>query len=343
MAPAPGPVTRLRYRRTTRWRVARLLVAMGGILILLAGVALCIGPGTFAIGSVLGEESTTIIFSLRLPRIVLAVAVGGALSATGVLFQAMLRNPLAEPYMLGVSNGCAVGAMLGYAIGSSMITVPLLSFAGGALVVVAVLWISKGGGYGDRSEGLLLGGVMVAAIGAALIFLLLGFLGDSMRTAIQWMMGNLASASAQIGYGSGLLWVLVLGASLVGGNILNAISLGDDEAAALGVPVDRARTVLYLLGSLTVGLTVSFCGAIGFVGLVAPHIMRRIVGPDHRMLLPASVVGGGIFLLLCDTAARSLMGFAGNVGSELPVGAVTALVGAPIFITMLRNAHRRLG
>ncbi|KXK52265.1 MAG: transport system permease protein [Chlorobi bacterium OLB7] len=137
--------------------------------------------------------------------------------------------------------------------------------------------------------------------------------------------------------GRDCVWVLVLGASLVGGNILNAISLGDDEAAALGVPVDRARTVLYLLGSLTVGLTVSFCGAIGFVGLVAPHIMRRIVGPDHRMLLPASVVGGGIFLLLCDTAARSLMGFAGNVGSELPVGAVTALVArrflSPCFAT----------
>lgn len=340
MAPAAGAVARREHRRVTRWGVFRLLAAMGGILVAVAAIALCIGPGMFSFGSVFGEANSTIILSLRLPRIVLAVAVGGALAATGVMFQAVLRNPLAEPYMLGVSNGCAVGAMIGYAVGASSITVPALSFAGGAAVVLAVLWISKGGGYGDRSEGLLLGGVMVAAIGAALIFLLLGFLGDSMRTAIQWMMGNLASASAHIGYGSGVLWIAVLVLSLAGGNILNAISLGDDEAATLGLPVNRARIILYLIGSLTVGLTVSFCGAIGFVGLVAPHIMRRIVGPDHRMLLPASVIGGGIFLLLCDTAARSLLGFVGNVGSELPVGAVTALVGAPIFITMLRNAGR---
>lgn len=341
MARAAVAATLRKHRRATRWSVLRLLAVMGGILIVLTGIALCIGPGTFSVSSIVAQENSTILFSLRLPRIILAVAIGGALSATGVLFQAMLRNPLAEPYMLGVSNGCAVGAMIGYAIGSSLITVPVLSFAGGGVVVVVVLWISKGGGYGDRSEGLLLGGVMVAAIGAALIFLLLGFLGDSMRTAIQWMMGNLASTSAEVGYGSGLLWIVVLGLSLVGGNILNAISLGDDEAIALGIPVNRVRTILYLLGSLTVGLTVSFCGAIGFVGLVAPHIMRRIVGPDHRMLLPASVVGGGIFLLLCDTTARSLMGFAGNVGSELPVGAVTALVGAPIFIAMLRNINRQ--
>ncbi len=338
---ATGAVIQRQHRLATRWGVVRLLAAMGGILLGLAALALCIGPGTFSFGSILGEENSTILLSLRLPRIILAVGIGGALAATGVMFQAVLRNPLAEPYMLGVSNGCAVGAMIGYAVGSSAFTVPVLSFAGGAAVVLAVLWISKGGGYGDRSEGLLLGGVMVAAIGAALIFLLLGFLGDSMRTAIQWMMGNLASASAQIGYGAGAMWIVVLLLSLVGGNILNAISLGDDEATALGLPVNRARTILYLVGSLTVGLTVSFCGAIGFVGLVAPHILRRIVGPDHRMLLPASVVGGGIFLLLCDTAARSLMGFVGNVGSELPVGAVTALVGAPIFISILRHKGRR--
>ena len=143
---ATGAVIQRQHRLATRWGVVRLLAAMGGILLALAALALCIGPGTFSFGSILGEENSTILLSLRLPRIILAVGIGGALAATGVMFQAVLRNPLAEPYMLGVSNGCAVGAMIGYAVGSSAFTVTVLSFAGGAAVVLAVLGISKGGG-----------------------------------------------------------------------------------------------------------------------------------------------------------------------------------------------------
>jgi iron complex transport system permease protein len=266
----------------------------------------------------------------------LAVGVGAALATTGVLFQALLRNPLAEPYILGISNGSAIGAIVGYMLGLGAVGAPALSFISGAIVVLAVLRIGRGA-FGLRSESMLLGGVMVGAITAALIFLLLHFVGPQLRSAIQWMLGDLSAATAGVGYASLGLFVIVVVVSLLSGDRLNALALGDDEAASLGVDVSRSRTIAYLLGSFLVGLSVAFCGAIGFIGLVVPHILRRIVGPDHRALLPASAFGGAIFLIICDTLARSLMTAVDATASELPVGAVTALVGAPIFIYLLRK------
>jgi iron complex transport system permease protein len=337
-------MSRLPYhrRRLTRARLAVLLVGTFAILLIVALLCLFVGPEGFsAYGmSVLvggGDDAArTILLSLRLPRILLAISVGGALGATGVVFQALLRNPLAEPYILGVSNGCAVGAILGYLIGAGAVLLPMMSFVGGAISVVAVLAVSRGT-YGFRSESMLLGGVMVAAIAAAAIFLLLGFLGDAMRSAVQWMLGDLGNATGDIGYGSMGLFVAVLAAGLFSGDLLNAVALGDDEAMSLGVAIGRVRVAAYLIASLVVGVAVAFCGAIGFVGLVVPHIIRRTVGPDHRVLLPISVIGGGLFLLVCDTVARSLMGTLGSAATELPVGAITALLGAPLFIYLLRR------
>jgi iron complex transport system permease protein len=318
---------------------------MGLLLIVVIIGALCMGsevisPTTIFTELFSGHDSSvhTILFDLRLPRIALAFSAGAALASSGVLFQALLRNPLAEPYILGISNGCAVGAIAGFLIGVGPFGVPLLSFVGGAIVVMAVLGISRGT-YGSRSESMLLGGVMIGAISAAMIFLLLHFVGPQLRSAIQWMLGDLASAPAEIGYGSLGLFLLIVLLGFTGGGLLNALALGDEEAASLGINVGRARTLAYLAGSLVIGLTVAFCGAIGFVGLVVPHIMRRLVGPDHRALLPASILGGSIFLILCDTLARSLMPAIGSAGSELPIGAITALVGAPVFIVLLRRSQ----
>lgn len=337
-------MSRLPYdrRRLTRSRLTALLVGTFAALIIAALLALFVGPdgfSTYGMSLLVGggdDAVRTILLSLRLPRILLAISVGGALGATGVVFQALLRNPLAEPYILGVSNGCAVGAILGYLIGAGVVLLPVMSFVGGALSVVAVLAVGRGA-YGLRSESMLLGGVMVGAIGAAAIFLLLGFLGDSMRSAIQWMLGDLSNITRDIGYLSLALFVLLLATGLFTGNLLNAVSLGEEEALSLGIPVARVRVIAYLIASLVVGIAVSFCGAIGFVGLVVPHIIRRAVGPDHRVLLPVSVIGGGLFLLVCDTIARSLMGSLGSTPTELPVGAITALLGAPLFIYLLRR------
>ncbi len=331
-------------RRLTRQRL-HLIVSGAFLLLLLAIVlGLCIGPEFISPGRVVAalladdpdSLTSTILFRLRLPRLVLAASVGAALSCAGVIFQSLLRNPLAEPYILGVSNGCAIGAIIGFMIGAGPFLQPLMSFLGGGLVILAVLSISRGT-YGVRSESMLLGGVMVGAICAALIFLLLHFIGPQLRSAIQWMLGDLSTASASVGYGSVALWIALLAASFFTGDPLNALSLGDEEAASLGVNVTRTRAVAYVVGSFIVSISVAFCGAIGFIGLVVPHIIRRIVGPDHRALLPLSVIGGGIFLVVCDTLARSLMPVIDASASELPVGAITALVGAPSFIYLLRR------
>lgn len=313
------------------------------LLMVLAPLALAIGPEIIPLRTLLSalfspEPSvySTIIFDLRLPRVLLAISVGAALSITGATFQALLKNPLAEPYILGVSNGCAVGAIIGFLLGFSQPGITALSFLAGAVVVFVVLWIGRRG-LGTGTEAMLLGGVMVAAISAAIIFLLLHLLGAQVRSAIQWMMGDLSGASAEIGYASVLFFALLLLASFFSGNLLNALALGEEQAASLGLNVRRATVIAYLAASLAIGIATSFCGAIGFVGLVVPHIVRRIVGPDHRLLLPISVLAGGIFVLLCDTVARSLLPITGAGGGELPVGAVTACVGAPLFIWLLQR------
>ena len=336
----------LRYRLMTQ-RLAWTVLAGLAILTALTALA-CLMVGTeltspaelwHALDDSFDPALRTIILDLRLPRIALAAGVGAALASCGVLFQAMLRNPLAEPYILGLSNGCAVGAILGYFLGIGQLGVTLLSFGGGALVIVTVLAISRGS-FGVRSEAMLLSGVMIDAVTAAMIFLMLHFLGDQVRSAVQWLLGDLSNTpSWSVPASLSLLGGLFV-ASLFSGRLLNALALGDDEAASLGLDVDRVKTILYLIASFIVGVTVSFCGTIGFIGLVVPHILRRIVGADHRLLLPASVLGGAIFLMLCDALSRAALPAIRSSGGELPVGAITALVGAPLFIYLLRSRAR---
>lgn len=332
------------------------LLAAAIALLVMIPVALIVGTDLLSIGEILALFSddadpvvSTIFFELRLPRVLLALGVGAVLAATGAVFQALLKNPLAEPYILGVSNGCAVGAIIGMnlpfistALASSFLAgqfgLTLLSFVGGLLVVGLVLRIGRSSG-GTDAESMLLGGVMVAAIGAAIIFLMLAVL-PNVRGAIEWMLGDLGSATPTIGWISLALFALLLLGSLPVGNPLNLIALGREQAASLGLDVDRATKVAYVACSLLVGLAVSFCGAIGFVGLVVPHIVRRLVGPDHRLLMPLSVMFGGFFLLLCDTIARAILPALGLGAAELPVGAITALVGAPLFVRLLVRTPR---
>lgn len=336
--------TPLKRRRVTRKGFVPVFAAASVMLLILAPIALAVGPELIAPGDLISaffsssRDSivSTILFELRLPRVLLAISVGASLALTGVTFQALLKNPLAEPYILGVSNGCAVGAILGFLLGISQPGITALSFLGGLVVVLAVLWIGRRS-LGTESDSMLLGGVMVAAIGAAIIFLMLHLLGAQVRSAIQWMLGDLSGASPEIGYASLALFALLLATSFVSGNTMNALALGEEQAAALGLNVRRATVVAYLGSSLVVGIATSFCGAIGFVGLVVPHMVRRVVGPDHRMLMPISVIAGGAFVLICDTIARSLLPITGTGGGELPVGAVTALFGAPLFIWLLRR------
>jgi cobalamin transport system permease protein len=282
-----------------------------------------------------------IVVDIRMPRILLAIVVGASLSVAGASFQALLRNPLADPYVLGVSSGASVGSILALMLLNQMALSPLLSglltplgaFLGAAATIAAVYFLGRRDGQIDSST-LLLGGIITASFLQAIIMLLMSTLaGGNLRGASQWMMGSLSTPPpTSLIYALGIGFLLAAGAIYTTASDLNLLLAGEMEAMHLGVDVPRVRIVVYLAASLLTGLAVSVSGTIGFVGLLVPHAMRLIFGSDHRMLLPASALGGAIALVIADTIARTVV-----APSEVSVGAVTALVGAPFFIYLLRR------
>jgi iron complex transport system permease protein len=282
-----------------------------------------------------------IVVDIRLPRILLAVIVGASLSVAGTSFQALLRNPLADPYVLGISGGASVGAVLALMFENQLavspefsgLMTPLGAFLGAAITIAGVYLLGRREGQID-STTLLLGGVITASfLQAIIMFLMSTMAGGNLRGASYWMMGSLSSLPAK-----GLLYLVGIGFLVAAGAIyttasdLNLLLAGEKEAMHLGVDVPRIRIVVYVAASILTGFAVSVSGTIGYVGLLVPHAMRMIFGSDHRMLLPASAFGGAIALVIADTIARTVV-----APSELPVGAVTAIVGAPFFIYLLRK------
>jgi len=281
------------------------------------------------------EAPARIVLDLRLPRILLAVVVGGALGASGTAVQAVLRNPLADPYLLGLSGGAALGAVLVLVTGAAQaapLLLPAAAFAGAVLAVVAVWRLASGAGALPPTA-LILSGVVVSAFCSALVMFLTSIApAGRVQGALFWLMGSLVSPAPGIlpvAAGGAALGVGVLALS---GHQLNALSLGEETAAHLGVEVGRVRAKLFLAASLATGAAVSASGLVGFVGLVVPHALRSLVGADHRLLLPASALAGAAALVLADTAARSIL-----PPAEIPVGVVTALLGAPFFLVLLRR------
>ncbi|MEN8191556.1 MAG: iron ABC transporter permease [Bacteroidota bacterium] len=277
------------------------------------------------------ETLTKIILDIRLPRILLAIGVGGGLSIAGAVFQSLLMNPLADPYILGVSSGGSFGAVLALFLGLSFIGVQLFSFIGAAAVILLVFMI--GHKYGRLQQNiLLLAGVMIGAFFAALILLIVTLMNDTLRTAIFWLVGNLSMADTFSAY-----YVLIASITISIGLVLNShklnlLAMGDEDAYNLGLNQKMITTLIYLFASLLVGIMVSVSGVIGFVGLLIPHITRLIFGADNRIVLPASFLIGASFLILTDTLARTIV-----APTELPVGALTAIIGAPIFIYLLKT------
>jgi iron complex transport system permease protein len=336
-APALAPST----GRTT---AARL-----GVMLLLAGLAALLAVATGAAGLPLrevvavlaggGEDaSRTIVLELRLPRVVLALVAGGGLAMAGAVFQALLRNPLAEPYVLGVAGGAAVGAVGALTLGLAAIpgVVPAAALAGALGAILLVLRIALQAGRALDTRVLLLAGVVVGAFFNAVILLLLTLADvESFRSAVFWMMGSLATSSWRA---AGMLAAYVLPATVILlalARPLNLLAIGEETALFLGTRVNRVKLAAYFVASLLVAVAVATCGVIGFVGLIVPHAVRLAWGSDHRLLLPASLLGGGTFLLLADTAARTIA-----APAELPVGVVTALLGVPVFVVLLRRSPR---
>lgn len=304
-----------------------------------------VGPGELA--AILGgggpPGARSIVLELRAPRAVLAALVGASLSLAGAVLQALLRNPLAEPYVLGVSGGAALGAVASVVLGWAAVAawvLPAAAFVGAVAAVALVLRVAARAGPALDTRVLLLAGVVAGAFFNALIMLLLTFgRAETFRSAIFWMMGGLGGADwGAVGLVAAHL-VPVGALLLVLARPLNLLSVGEETALFLGVRVEALKRLVYLAASLLVAASVAVSGAIGFVGLVVPHGVRLAWGSDHRLLLPASMLAGAVFLVLADTVARTVA-----APAEIPVGVLTALVGVPLFAFLLvRRGGRSRG
>ncbi len=274
-----------------------------------------------------------IILDIRLPRILLAIGVGGGLSVAGAVFQSLLMNPLADPYILGVSSGGSFGAVLALFLGLSFVGVQLFSFIGAAVVILLVLIM--GHKYGRLQQSiLLLSGVMIGAFFGASILLIITLMNDTLRTAIYWLVGNLSMADAFGAYYVLIVSLVISFGLILNSHKLNLLAMGDEDASNLGLNVKYVKNIIYLFSSLLVGVIVSVSGVIGFIGLLIPHVTRLLYGADNRIVVPASFLVGASFLILADTVARTIISPA-----ELPVGALTAIIGAPIFIYLLKRKN----
>lgn len=324
----------------TRWLVLLLALVVAASLALAIGTITIppldawralIGGGVGGGGG--GETAAFVVRQLRLPRMVLGVLVGAGLGLSGAALQGVLRNPLAEPYLLGVSGGAAVGAVLAVVAGATFALVPVAAFAGAVLAVVLALAVAHATrGRGDPRV-LIMAGVVVGAFANAVIMILMANAdAGKVRGAVWWMMGSVADAGwVQAGWLA--VYVLAGGAALVAhGRTLDALALGEDSAAGLGVDVDRAMRRVYLAASLVAAATVAAAGLVGFVGLVVPHIARRIGAAGHRTVLLASALTGAVLVVLADIVARVAL-----PPAELPLGAITAVLGVPFFLLTLRR------
>ncbi len=339
-ADAVGPPALL-----TRRRFAVALAALGAAALASIVAGLALGSGALDWAAVWRGEGldAAIVWRARLPRVLAGAVLGGGLAAVGVVFQALLRNPLADPYILGVSGGAALAGALALAILPATLAggVQLSAFAG-ALLATALLWRLARGRHGASPLVILLGGVVFNAFAGAGVLLVEAVVeARKAQEILFWLMGTLSVETMgllELSVAGGLV-VLATGWMLRHGRGLNALALGDDGARAVGVDVVRLRRGLLVAACLVVGAAVSVGGLIGFVGLVVPHLLRLVLGPDHRLLLPAAALGGAAFLVTCDTGSRLLFA---ALTTELPVGVVTAFLGGPLFLYLLWRERERL-
>jgi iron complex transport system permease protein len=336
------------YRRVTLLRVLKISSLMILFLVTLCVISLSVGSVhislervfQFLISALQGNlsvssEEELILFSVRLPRIIFAGIVGAALSLGGVIFQAILRNPLADPYILGISGGSALGAIVGIVIGagSFYLGIPLLAFLG-ALATVFLVFAMAGGNRGPLLDNsLLLSGVVVNAFFSAAILFFLSIVNSmELHSITFWLMGDLSNASIREIVIVGVCLLLGFALLYAQARKLNLIVQGEDTAQHLGVNVEKTKQWLMIVTSLIISVAVSLAGIIGFVGIMVPHLMRLVFGSDHRLILPVSALFGAAFLIVADTIARLVF-----APAELPVGVVTALCGAPYFIFLLKR------
>lgn len=311
------------------------------LLILLVIVVIAtsaIGSTHISLQNALTESEKMIIFQIRLPRIILAGLVGAALSVAGTTYQGLFRNPLADPYLIGVAQGAGLGAIIGFLLPMSwqITAIPVLAFAGAVLAVLIVSSIARVGKSLPMTTLILAGVALGAFLGAIMSYLMIAS-GEKLHSIVLWLLGTLSITNwSQV--------IMVTPYILVGiiviwlyARPLNVMQLDEEQAQQLGINVERVKIILLAAATLITAASISFCGIIGFVGIIIPHAIRLIWGPDHRFLLPLSTVAGAIFLILADTAARTLL-----APAEIPIGVITAFIGAPFFLYLLRQKKRAL-
>ena len=339
------PMTRTSIARTT---LARTLLVCGSLMILLAlaliaaavagsqrlplGASLCALTGST--NCALSGEEQAILFGIRLPRIALAGSVGMCLAAAGAAYQALLRNPLAEPYLLGVSNGAAVGTMAALVFFTSYEwSRPVMAFAGAVAATFVVYRLARGR-TGATPERLILAGVIVTTfLSSAIVFITTVMDATRIRSFTFWLLGDLSGTTGNLLTVAFVTAIIGAGVLTLNARSLNLMMLGERDAFDLGVEVARVRVIVFAAASLLVGASVASSGSVGYVGLVVPHLVRLSFGSDNRLVIPAAAIGGAIFVIIADTLARTII-----APRELPVGAITALIGAPLFVYLLKRA-----
>lgn len=342
-------------RTLTARRVVAICALLSTILFVAVVISLRLGSYPIAVrdivmtlfnkaigrGDEIPSEFSVVIFGLRLPRIALGILVGASLSTAGAGFQALLRNPLADPYVLGVSSGAALGAILSV-IWAPQVTgaIQIAAFIGAAVAIAAVYFLGRRGGQLDSATLLLAGIISASFLSAIIMFIMTTLSGRDVRGMAFWLMGDLSTPppTTHVKEWLGFLFAIFLvaaGAMYTTSSDLNLILTGEQEARHLGVNLRRVKLVVYVSASVLTGLAVSVSGAIGYVGLLVPHVMRMLFGTDYRLLIPTSAIGGAIALVIADLLARTLV-----APTELPVGAMTAIAGAPVFIYLIRRRVR---
>ncbi|MFN2564268.1 MAG: FecCD family ABC transporter permease [Gemmatimonadaceae bacterium] len=321
--------------RGLRW----IALSAGLVAAVVAGVAIGVlsYPPAIVVDALLGRGDATavaVIWSLRLPRVILAALVGGSLGMAGAAMQGAMRNALAEPYLLGVSGGAAVGAVITQTLGAAEALVPIGAFVGAVCAVAVTLGVARAApGRGDPGVLLIAGVIVGAFANAAIMILLAGAAPDVVRNALWWMMGSAADARWSTNASLGA-YLLVGGVLLIAwARQIDILALGDDAAAGLGLDVDRASRRVYLTASLLAAASVAAAGLVGFVGLVVPHLARAAGWRTHRPLLGGSALAGALLVVVADLAARTV-----RAPAELPLGAVTAVIGVPFFLARLKRA-----
>lgn len=281
----------------------------------------------------LSPDQFDILFEIRLPRILLAAAVGGSLATAGASYQALLRNSLAEPYLLGISNGAAVGTMLALVFfGRFEFSRPAMAFVGALLATFGVYRLAHGK-VGATPERLILAGVIVTTfLSSVIVFITTLMDATRIRSFTFWLLGDLSGASRSLLPLAIVMAVVGAVVLTLNARSLNLLMLGERDAFDLGVEVGRVRLVVFVVASLLVGSSVAASGSVGYVGLVVPHLARLALGSDNRISIPSAALGGALFVIIADTIARTVI-----APRELPVGAITALIGAPLFIYLLKR------